>query len=147
MAVVKMRPILQQVQSYLAASGRFPGGVSIGEPKSAVEHLHAALILGNAAVASTTLTTTIERRELVIRLYLNMLALESELTEYTLDDTYAEVVEDICNDLDLGTSGVRNIDVTGITFRPGYLSIGQTMYRVADITVPLVVDDSASFAA
>lgn len=144
---VRMKPVLQAMVSFLAASGRCPGGVSVGEPKSPVEHLHAAVILGRAAVEATTLTTTIERREVIVRLYLSMLGPEPEAIEYALDDAYAELVEDLCANFDLDAAGVRNLDVTGIGMEPGYISIGQTMHRTADITIPLVIDDSASFAA
>lgn len=52
----------------------------------------------------------------------------------------------LCGDLTLGGL-VRNIDVLGeqnepIIWRFGYLTVGDTQYRIADLTVPCLINDA-----
>lgn len=144
--MVKLKPVFTAMQSHLAASGYFPGGVEVGEPKSAPADLHAALILGDGAHTSTTLATTIEQREIIIRIYINALDQPSEDIEFTLDDVMAEVEADLLGDFTLEVTGVRRIVPLGITSRAGYQEVSGTLFRILDISIPLEIDDSATFA-
>ncbi len=71
--------------------------------------------------------------------------------EYQLAEALSEISSDLIGEYDLGAT-IRNIDVGGIygqslTSEWGYLDVGGVMFRVVDITVPLIVDDSATAAA
>ena len=136
---------LDAVLSYMMASGRFRGGAKIGEPKEAPPDWYGALIMDQAEVIGTTLSGTIERRVVIIRVYHNMLD-DPEQTERDMATVHAEIVEDLLGEYDLGAS-VRNVDPTGLTAQFAYVTVGSTMYRVMDLRVPVIVDDSASFAA
>jgi len=143
---VKLKPVFQAMQSHLQASGYFPGGVEVGEPKSAPADYHAALILGDAAHVSTTLASSIEQREIIIRVYVNAMELPREDIEFALDEIMAEVEADLLGDFTLEVTGVRNIMPLGINSRPGYQDVSGTIFRVLDISIPLMIDGSATFA-
>jgi hypothetical protein len=142
---VSLRTTLRTMQSALMATGRF-NAVSIGEPLGPPQSIHASLFLGEYSHPLTTLTTTIERRTVVIRLYVNALAEPQEEIEFRLDEAIAQLQSDLLGDFDLGAT-VRTIDVTGMVARPGYQTVGNTLYRICDVLVPLLVDDSATFVA
>lgn len=136
---------LKSMQSYLAASGRFRGGVGIGEPKAPPADWYAALICDESEVIGTTLSGTIERRTVTVRAYHNMLD-DAEQTELDMSAMYAALLSAFLGDFDLGGS-IRQVEPVGTRTSLGYITIGTTMYRVMDIKVNLVVDDSATFAA
>ena len=144
--VVKLKPVFEAMQSHLAKSGYFPGGVEVGEPKSAPADLHAALILGDGIHTGTTLASTIEQREIIIRVYVNAMQLPRADIEFMLDDVMAEVEADLLGDFTLEVTGVRNIVPLGINSRAGYQDVGGTIFRVLDISIPLMIDGSATFA-
>jgi hypothetical protein len=146
---VKIKTVLLSLKSKLQASGRFKS-VSIGDPSEPPNSPHAAVILRRYEHTTTTLGKTVERRTAVVRIYQK--AFESpEDTEYLLDDIIAEVEEDIFGDLKLGGT-IRNVEPLGVTVEFGYLAVGRDrggagiMYRIADISIPMIVDDSATFA-
>lgn len=145
---VKLRDTLIQLKSYLQASARF-NDVTVGEPLSPPSGVHGSVLLSDNRMDALTLTGTIEVRVVTIRIYVSALQEPKEDTEILLDDIQAELVEDFCGDFDLGSNGIRNIDVKNITTRYGYQTIGaggnNSIYRICDITLPLVVDDSATF--
>jgi hypothetical protein len=146
---VTLRATLTAIQSYLQASARFDS-VSVGEPLSAPAGISAAVLLSDNRIDALTLNSTIEIRTVVIRIYVSALAEPKSDTEFVLDETQAELIEDFCGDADLGTNGIRAIDVKNIVTRYGYQTIGaggnNAIYRICDITLPLIVDDSAALS-
>ena len=137
---MKMRAPLQAIQSHLKASARFRS-VTIGEPFGPPEGLHAALMLESYAIPEVTLTGTIERRTITIRLYVAAIEESRESTEFVMDDAVSEVIEDFLGDIDL--EGVE-IHPVGLTVRFGFQTISNKLYRIADISLPLTVYDSAT---
>ena len=144
--VVTMRTTLDVIAGYLAASGWCTGGAVIGEPRAAPSGLSGAVFMSRAEHPSTTLTGTIERRYVTIRLYIDAMQEPLENTEYDLDEATSQVVSDLLGDFDLGSS-VRTIDVTLMTVEYGFQTVGTTLFRIADVIVPMIVDDSATFVA
>lgn len=149
----KVKDTLQAVESYLLACGYFGSNVSVGEPKQPVSGsgLSAALFMSSAAVVELTLATTIELHIPTIRIYRDMLAEPIESIEFELSEVVGKIGSDLLGEYDLGTT-VRNIDAggqygTAINTAWGYVDLGGKMYRIADIALPLIVDDSATFAA
>lgn len=142
---VSMKSTMLKLQSYLDASGYFRTS-SIGEPKDPPEGLHGAVMLRAYSHPATTLSGTIERRDITLRIYYDALAEPQGNIEFELDEIVAAIEEDLLGDFDLGAT-VRNIDVTAMTVNFGYQTIANRIYRIADIVVPLIVDDSATFAA
>tara|TARA_Y100000310_G_scaffold317160_1_gene369703 strand:- start:2194 stop:2646 length:453 start_codon:yes stop_codon:yes gene_type:complete len=146
-----IKATLQAVQSYLMASGYF-SEVSVGEPKQPVEgELTAALFMSSATVAELTLATTIELHVATIRVYGDMLREPTEEIEFGLAEVVQDVGSDLLGEYDLGAT-IRNVDAGGQYGTPmstnwGHVEVSGKMYRIADITLPLIVDDSATFAA
>jgi len=143
---------LRAVESYLLASGYFGSQAQIGEPKSPPgEGLTATVFMDRAGVAELTLGgKTIEQHVVTLRIYLNMLAEPQEDVELTLAKVVQEVISDLLGDYDLGAT-IRNVDAAGqygtsVGTAWGYVDVGGVMFRIADVTLPLVVDDSATCA-
>ena len=143
---------LDAVAGHLLASG-YLRDFMIGEPKSppSGDQLTASVFLNSISVAEVTLGTTIESHVLMLRIFRNMLAEPTETMEKEFAKAVSSILSDIIGEFDLGGS-VRSIDVAGI-YGPsiavsyGYLDLGGTMFRIADITLPLIVDDSATTTA
>lgn len=140
---VKTRSVMLNLQSKLEALGRF-ASVSIGEPSEPPNSPHAAVILSRFENAGTTLAKTIERRILVVRVYIKAFNDPRGDNEFLMDDIATEFMESVWGDFDLG-GNVRNPEPLGVTVNFGYQTIANTVYRIADISLPLIVDDSATF--
>ncbi len=74
-----------------------------------------------------------------------------ESIEVELTEAVSKGDEGLMADFTLGAT-VRNIDVVGqygvaYTVDFGYIDIGGKVFRMADFTMPLIVDDSAAFTA
>ena len=143
---------LDAVAGHLLASG-YLRDVMIGEPKSppSGDQLTASVFLNSISVAEVTLGTTIESHVLTLRIFRNMLAEPTETMEKEFAKAISSILSDIIGEFDLGGS-IRSIDVAGIygssiAVSYGYLDLGGTMFRIADITLPLIVDDSATTTA
>jgi len=138
---------INMVASFLEKRGEYTN-VQIGEPKSPpVGDLSAAVFVASASVVGLTLQTTIEIHEITVRLYRNMLEEPEEDNEIRISQAVTGIVSDLLGDYDLGAS-IRNIAVgeygQSLSATYGYLDLGGTMYRMVDITVPLLVDGSAT---
>lgn len=142
--VVKLRTTLENLQSKLQASGRFDS-VSIGDVTDPPAGVHGAIMLRRYENPATTLNGTIERRIVVIRILTKAFQEPAEDAEFLLDDIVSEILEDIWGEFDLGGT-IRYIEPLGVTTEFGYYDIGPVKYRAADIFLPMIVDDSATFA-
>ena len=140
--------VLQKTHSFLSASARFPGGVTIGEPKAPPIGLAAAVMLSSVGIPETTLTYAQGRLNMTVRLYADAFASPLEDTEIVLGQTVFELIEDFCGDFDLSDASVRNFRPVDLAVAFGYLQIGgdaAKMFRIADIAIPLTVNDVAVF--
>ena len=147
-----IKATLVAVQSHLLAGGYFGSAVQVGEPKAPPQApLSAAIFMADVAVVSLTLSSTIERHTMQVRIYKDMLAEPEENVEMEVARVVSDVMADLVGEYDLGTT-VRNVDVGGqhggaLAARWGYVDVGGKMYRVADITVGLIIDGSATMAS
>lgn len=145
-----IRGTLEQVQGYLQASGYF-AHTQVGELKTPPgPGLAASVFMERVAVTQLTLTGTIESHVVTIRLYRSSLAEPQEEIELDLAEAVSKVASDLLGDFDLGAT-VRNIDAggqhgQGLHADWGYADVGGTTYRTTDISLPLIVDDSATLA-
>lgn len=142
---VTIKSAIQVIESHLNASGYFPGGVSVGEPSDPPSDDFASIFMGNIEHASTTLNGTIERRTWIIRLYVKAFREPRWEIEYLLDEMYADIMTRLLGDYTLG-GNVRNIEPLNLRLAPAYQTVGGTVFRLADISVPMLVDDSATYA-
>lgn len=148
-----IKATLDAVASFIAKSGYCRGGVLVGEPKAPPAQngdFAAALFMSRVGVAELTLQTTIEIHVVTLRIYRNMVAEPKDQIETGLADVVSRLTADLLGDADLGAT-VRNIDAggqygTALGCEWGYVDVSGTIYRVADITLPLIVDDSATTA-
>lgn len=148
----KVKSTLQAVESYLKASG-YVRTVLVGEPKQPVEGhgVSAAIYMTSADVVQLTLNGTIEVHTATIRLYADMLREPLEANEFEMSEIAGSILSDLLGEYDLGGT-VRNIDAGGqygsaVSVRWGHVDVSGKMYRIADIALPLIVDDSATLAA
>lgn len=143
---------LVNIQSYLMASGYF-NDVVIGEPSSvaAGPRMSASVFQSGRNVALITLTEVTSVYDITVRFYRDMLAQPTEGIEYEMAFVAQQVGSDLLGDFDLGQT-VRNIDAagehsSGMNAQWGYATLSGVIYRVADINVPVVVNDTATLTA
>ena len=156
--VFDSRMTLKKVEGFLAASGYFTS-VGIGERKTppSGDSLSADIWLKSMRVIRLYCNGgTAESHVILIRIYRDLFALPIGDTEYILAKTVQQVLSDILSaihsfsyifPIDWGA----NIDSGGRMGQAlrtdwGHVNIGGKMFRVADITLPLCVDDSATMA-
>ena len=146
-----VKATIQAVHSYLLSSG-YVTEAQVGEPKAPPKTgLAAAVYMNRVSVASLTLSKTIELHVLTLRLYRDMLVEPLDEIEFTLAEAVSKIMEDLLGEYDLGAT-IRHVDAGGIYGTSvgatwGYIDVGGTLFRTVDITLPLVVDDSATLAA
>ena len=144
--VKTLRTTLEQIASYFEAHGGFDE-TYIGEPTRPPDGYAVAVLYHRSRIKATTLTGPIETRTIICRVY-HKAALEDPVAE--LEQRMAEYVDDIIatfmGDFDLGGT-IRNIEMTELEVQWGFQTIQNLTYRLADVYVPMIVDDSATFAA
>ena len=140
---------LNVVETAVAKSGYFTAGTQVGEPKGPRDGpgLSAAIFMTSAAIAATTLQHPIESHVVTVRLYQDMLAEPTADIELELSQALGQLIDDLMSDIDFGGE-IRNIDAGGqyntMSANWGYVDLGGTMYSIADLNVPLTVDDTSA---
>tara|TARA_Y100000310_G_scaffold294120_1_gene324344 strand:+ start:416 stop:871 length:456 start_codon:yes stop_codon:yes gene_type:complete len=147
-----IRDTLDVLEGHLEASGYF-GQVQIGEFKSAPdERLAASIWLVGASAYQVFLDGgSAEVHTVNIRIYRRAFEEPESEIEHDIAEAASQTMKDISGEFDLGGT-IRNVDIGGIAGAPlsvdfGHLDVGGTIFRIADITVPMLVDDSATAAA
>ena len=151
-AAFTIRPTLQEIQSYLAASGEFVT-VELGEPEAVArgDGLTAAIWVSGTRIALTTLTKVTKVYDANIRVYRDMLGEPTEGIEIGLAKVVQDIASDLLGDYDLGAT-VRDIDACGQYGTPlraewGHDVVAGVVFRVVDMTIPIVVNDTAALTA
>ena len=149
-----LKGALIQLKSHLQAGGLFPGGVGIGEPFTPPDTPYASLIVGPEwTIPETTLVSPVELRQVTIRIYNKAMQEPVETNEFLISNIISELMEDIWTDFTFNEANVRVVRPTEMSVRFGYQEIGRAaggaglMFRIADLIVPLQIDDSFSFAS
>jgi hypothetical protein len=158
LAAFDIQATLKALQSYMAASGHVKD-VVIGEPKSPPrdDTVFAAVWMDRVRVAELTLLSTIEVHSVTVRIYRKLALGDNQATQAAPEESETDmaqsvqvILEAFMTDADLGAS-IRNIDLAGeygegVLVDFGHVNLSGIMYRVADITLPCIVDGSASQA-
>lgn len=145
---INIRALIDAATSAGSASGYFDA-VQGHEPKSApgTGLTYAVFLAALAPVAAASgLAATSARVELTGRIYKPFLAQPEDLIDPNLADAADALITAYSGDFDLG-GNARNVDLLGahgtpLGLRAGYQQIDKTMYRVLDITIPIIVNDA-----
>jgi hypothetical protein len=140
--------LIDPVTSHASASGMFDA-VQAHEPKSPPgTGLTYAVFVASIGPArgGSGLAATSARVELTGRIYKPFLAEPEDLIDPNLTDALDRLFTAYAGDFDLGAN-VRCIDLLGAYGNPlggqaGYQSIDRIVFRVFDITIPLIVNDA-----
>lgn len=155
MANLQTRAITDAMVSHAKRLGVFEDVLRY-EPKSAPPNgLYACVFFDNlrAVAAQSGLNTTSAVVTYTVRIHTNMLQQPEDDIEVLLLDAVDTLLEAYNGDFDLGQTGtVESIDVLGkhgqaLEAEAGYLEIDKKMFRVAVITVPIVINDAWTQAA
>jgi len=133
-----------EMQSKLMALGY--GSVVIGAPVTGDADGMIALLNDGGHYDETVLDAPREIHRVKIRMYRNWLDQPQDEVEFELDKFRAEILEDIAGDFDIG--GNVAYYMPGETeWEPDFAEVGDTPYRVMDITIAYRIDENATFVA
>ncbi len=147
-----LRPVLEKIRDHIRKSG-YVKTAQIGEPFRPPGDFHGAVFYGAPwTIYETTLTTPRERRDVIIRLYRRAVVDDEEKAELEFGRTLAELTQSLWKDFQFDDSSeVQWGSPTDFEIQPGYQSVGretggvEILYRIADLTLPILVDDSFTF--
>lgn len=139
--------VFDQVESHCLRSGLFEQ-VNLHEPKTAPGNGLTAAVWVQALAgigAGSGLAATSGRLELTIRIFTSMLSEPQDAIDPNVLLAVDTLLEAFTGDFTLGGK-VRNVDLfgahgTGLSARAGYVNVGGTLYRIVDITLPLIISD------
>lgn len=138
--------ILGRVESHAAASGYFER-VNRHEPKNAPgNRLSCAIWVDQMGpIKASGLNSTSARMVVMVRIYSNMLQEPQDQIDPDVVAAADYLMGAYTGDFELGAN-VKNIDLLGahgieLAARAGYLSQDGKMFRVMDITLPIIVND------
>ena len=151
-----IKTTLSAIASHVSRTG-YAGDVQIGEPVNAPEatdKVFAAIFMNSATVVELTLGTTIELHTVTLRIMKRAPIGAGDDSGAVVEElalVVSQVSSNLIGEFDLGGT-IRAIDVggqygEGISATWGYATIAQTVFRVVDISLPLIVDDSGTQAA
>lgn len=139
------RRLLDAIASNAAACGWCQSAQTF-EPKSAPQtDFHFAVTMMNAAPYRSGLTSTTFRIELACRIYVSMLREPQDSIDPDITAAAWDLIQSYSSGFTLGGL-VRNVDLLGESGEPldlkfGYIGIDKRLYRIAEITLPVIVSD------
>jgi len=141
---------LRSLENKLLTNGYFTH-VQIGEPKSPPGQRFTGALFMNAVNTWGTLSTLCAVYIVTLRIYDNMTQEPQEDVEIEMAILVDQIMDDIAGEFDLGAT-IQAVDMLGMKGTPlgvkwGYVDVSGTMYRIADITIPLIVNDVADMVA
>ncbi len=147
-----LAPVIRKIADHLKSSG-FVESAGIGEPFSPPEDLHGAVFYGPEwTTYETTLSAPREERQIMIRVYQRAFVEDIETAELRIGRIASEVYRTLFQDFTFDQDEVTMGSPTRFRTSFGYQEIGReaggaaVMYRFVDFLVPLLIDDSFSFA-
>ena len=138
-------PIMHELETQLSASGWQTG--QIAEPMSPPAERLGAVIFDGVEITEVTLGTGSGLVKFIIRLYYKHFEEPLEGTEKDIAQACIKLISDIAGKYTLGDSSVRNVIPLALNARAGFQTIGQTTYRLVDLTVHVMVNDLGTWAA
>ena len=151
MADFTIKRSMTWVQSHVAASG-YARGIIIGHPWTApTGRLTVAIFMESQAILNLTVGGgTQELYVMTLRIFRPALSEPIADVESDIAEAVSLIQADLLADTTLGST-VMTLDPagmsgTGMSTAFGHVEIGGTNFRIADITIPLIVNDSATMA-
>ena len=148
-----LKPVLEKIRDHIRKSG-YVKTAQIGEPFRPPGDFHGAVFYGGRwSIYETTLIAPREQRTIIIRLYRRAIVDDEEAAELEFGRTIAELMQSLWQDFTFDEENVTWANPTEFEVQPGYQSVGREaggadiLYRIADFTLPILVDDSFTFAA
>lgn len=148
--MINSKAIIGRVASIAAASGFFDS-VNMFETKSSpgIEGLHYAVWVNNGprpVAQASGLTAVSARLELTARVYKGFKSEPEAQIDTNITDAVDYLMGGFVGDFELGGE-VRNVDIFGahgaqLDARTGYMSMDRTVFRICDITIPLIINDA-----
>lgn len=146
--MIGISDLIDAVTSHASSSGWFDM-VQGHEPKSPPGNgLTCAVFVSGVGPARTGsgLATTTVRVELTARIYKPFISQPEDLIDPNVVNACDDFMTALSGDFDLG-GHARNVDLLGaqgapLSARAGYQTIDKNVYRVLDITVPIIVNDA-----
>ncbi len=139
------------IESHALGLGRFDR-VGRHEPKNAPgSGLTVAIVGTRGSATQSGLAATTVRVEFTVRIYTNMMQEPQDAIDPALFAATDLLINAYSGDFTLGGT-VMAVDLLGLAgdglgWVDGYITIDQTMYKVVDITLPLLVEDAWTQAA
>ena len=138
-------PIMHELETQLSASGWQTG--QIAEPMSPPAERLGAVIFDGVEITEATLGKGSGNVRFIIRLYYKHFEEPLEGTEKDIATACLQLISDISGKYTLGDNSVRNVVPLAMNVRAGFQTVGQTTYRLADLSVHVLVNDIATWAA
>jgi hypothetical protein len=145
---INLSSLIDPLVSHASAAGVFDA-VQTHEPKSAPgTGLTYAVFVSEIgpAIGASGLDSTTLRVELTGRIYKPFLSQPEDLIDPNVTDALDLLLAAYSGDFTLADH-VRKVDLLGehgtpLSMKAGYQTIDRTVYRVFDITIPLIVNDA-----
>ena len=138
-------PIMHELETQLSASGWQTG--QIAEPMSPPAERLGAVIFDGVEITEVTLGTGSGNVKFIVRLYYKYFEEPLGGTEKDIATACLQLVSDIAGKYTLGDSSVRNVVPLALVARAGFQTVGQTSYRLVDLSVHVLVNDIGTWAA
>lgn len=140
-------PALKRIESMISATGLF-SSVNLSEPKNAPgKGLVCAVFLDEIGPVpqESGQNVTTGRAVFKARIFLPMISKPEGMIDQNIGHAAGRIIEVLSGDIDL-QANVKYVDLLGATGTPlsakgGYLTIDTTMFRIMDVTIPLVIND------
>ena len=145
MASLDCEALMNSIVSHCLTLGVFES-VNMHEPEGNAGNYFAALWVQSIDPVQTSgLASTSVRVAFTLRLYSNLVAKPGDEVDPNLAGAVSDVMEGLSADFTLAEQA-REIDLLGqyglgLSAKAGYLNLSGAVYRVMDITVPVIVDD------
>ena len=146
---------LDRIHTYLAESGHIRGGQQIGAYTQSVDTSQGPVafitMTGTTVYAMTLGGQPMAQEVVTVTILLDALREPASGVEKDLALVATNIMADLLGEYDLGGT-IRNVDPAGahgasFATRWGYIEISRKMYRMVDITIPLLVDWTDTAAA
>lgn len=146
---INLSALLDPIVSHALAAGVFDE-VQTHEPKSAPGNGLTYAVFVNAiapAIGGSGLTATTVRVELIGRIYKPFVSQPEDLIDSNVTDALDILFDAYSGDFEMGGTTHTGIDLLGaygqgLAMRAGYQTIDKTVFRVLDITIPIIVNDA-----